>query len=263
MILLTCSKHKNKNKNDITTIITTCCRKSAPDASIILENIRNLKKYSPKMIKNLIIVFDGGLIKSNTNLHDKCKNDCNIKNYKIYIENIKKEVKNILPNSNVKFIEMDKRSCLTNSLKAGIDNSETKFINIVQDDLILVKKIDFEKIKDIINKNEDIQIIRYNRDLNSYHQKYTKKICPNKKFSKEFTIEINGIKLSKSNQYCDNNHITTKEFYYNYIFPNVKKYNFMEHSLICEVGNLIPDKIWHLGNYNDGNYLNNKDGRNN
>ena len=43
-----------KLNKKITTIITTCCRNSTPDISIIFENIKNLKKYSPKLIENLI-----------------------------------------------------------------------------------------------------------------------------------------------------------------------------------------------------------------
>ena len=34
----------------------------------------------------------------------------------------------------------------------------------------------------------------------------------------------------------------------------------MEHSLICEVENKLPDTIWHLG---ESFYINDKDGRNN
>ena len=36
----------------------------------------------------------------------------------------------------------------------------------------------------------------------------------------------------------------------------------MEHEIMCEVGQKIPDTIWHLGKYEDGYYVDHLDGRN-
>jgi hypothetical protein len=240
-----------------------CCRKSTPDTSIIIENINTLLKYCPTLTKNIIIIFDGSEIKNNK-LHIKCKGECSDTNYKKYIKNVKKQVNKILPKSNTKIIIMNERGCLTNALKTGIQNSNTEFINIMQEDLIIDKSFDVNGIINAIKNNNNIDLVRYNRSSNIYHQNWNSNFCKYKnKFTDKEIIKVNNLILSKSNQYSDNCHITTKDYYYKYIFPNINSYNFMEHSLICEVGKKLPDTIWHLGGYNDGFFINHKDGRNN
>ncbi len=247
----------------ITTIITTCCRKSAPDTSIIVSNINNLLKYCPILTKNVIIIFDGSYIKNNK-LHKKCQGKCSHFSYFIYINNVKQKITKLLPNSNIKFIIMNERGCLTNTLKKGIQNSNTEFINIMQEDLIIQKYFDVNNIIKAIKDNNNIDLIRYNLKSNLYHENYNLIRCENTSHlpNKEI-IKVNNLILSKSNQYSDNCHITTKTYYYKYIFPNINSHDFMEHSISCQVGKKIPDTIWHLGDYNDGFYLQDKDGRNN
>ena len=72
----------------ITTIITTSCRKSTPDTSIIIQNIKHMNTYCPWLTKNIIIVFDGSEIKIPIFMK-KCKGKCDaikIKHILIYQE---------------------------------------------------------------------------------------------------------------------------------------------------------------------------------
>ena len=161
---------------------------------------------------------------------------------------------------------MPERSCLTTALKKGIELCNTCFINIVQEDLILIRKFDLDSIINSIKTNKHIDLVRYNKDTNLETYNCTIRRCKdwskyNSKMEIKKTININGLILTRSNQYSDNCHITTKEFYEKYIFPNVNNYDFMEHSIMCEVGNIIPDTLWNLGRYNDGNFIKNLDGR--
>ena len=82
-----------------------------------------------------------------------------------------------------------------------------------------------------------------------------------KKSIKIATIKTNNITLSKSNQYSDNTHITTKLYYNTYVFPNVNMNSFMELDIDCQVGKKLPDTIWHLGKYEEGYYIKHLDGR--
>ena len=255
---------------DITTILNTCCRNNTPDDTIIINNIKNIKKYNSSLLENLIIVFDGKEIK-NPEIHPKCKGSCDILKYDIYIKNVKKKTKEILPTSNIKFIVMPERSCLTTSLKKGIQMCETKFLHTVQEDLSLKKTFDLKSVIDTIQNDPRVDLIRLNTGENKQHNEYTIKRCRKirkidiSSFNPE-TIKVNGLTLSRSNQYSDQNHITTKEFYEKYVFPNVKEGDFMEHFIMCEATGLfpgkdkLPDTLWHLGDYDDG-YTNHKNGR--
>ena len=148
-------------------------------------------------------------------------------------------------------------------MREGIDNCDTEFINIVQEDLVLQKSFVVEDITNAIKNNSAIDVIRYNYNTNDYHEDYNNHTCDTSKFPERKEINVNNMTLSLSNQYSDNCHITTKDYYYHHIFPNVDKYDFMEHSIACEVGNKLPATIWHLGSYSDGFYIKHLDGRNN
>jgi hypothetical protein len=229
---------------------------------MIINNVSKIHQFAPLLSKQIIIVFDGEQIQNKT-LNQKCKDYCHSSNYKIYIENTKRILREKFPESDIRFIKMPERSCLVNSLRAGIDASTTEFINIVQEDLIIQKKLPVKSMISAIRYNHNIDIIRYDRKSNQYHMDYNTTYCGTilKKILRQ-TVLINGIYLSKANQYCDQCHISTKEYYYKFIFPNVNNFDFMEHTLSCEVGNKIPDTIWHLGKYQDGFYVHHLDGRN-
>ncbi len=246
----------------ITTIITTCCRKSAPNTDMIVNNVKNIRKFAPALSQKIIIVFDGPIIE-NSNLDIKCQGPCNNKDYKAYIKNTQERILALLPNSKIQFIEMHERGCLVNSLRAGIKAADTDFINIMQEDLILQKPIPVDTMISEIQNNDDIDVIRYDREQNQYHWDYNLKYCQSLNLFKRTILVNNNTYFSKSNQYSDQCHITTKEYYNKFIFPNVDEYSFMEHKIICKVGNIIPDTIWHLGKYEDGYYIKHLDGRNN
>lgn len=252
---------------NITTILITNCRKSAPKDDIIIHVIKSYNNLMPELLNNLIIVFDGKEIK-NHNLHHKCKDNCNYTNYDKYISNIKYKVSNILSDSsNVIYIEIPERSCLTACIKKGIDACKTELINLIQDDLLLIKSFDLNNCIDAIVNNDNIDLIRYGLHNNMVDNASQEQWCKNnrnnlyKQFTKK-TIKHNELFFCKSNYYSDLPHISTKTFYYKYVFPNVPSNEFMEHILNCEVGNILPYTLWYLGNYDDGNYLVNLDGRN-
>ena len=100
--LVLCILLKNKD-NEITTILTTCCRNSAPDTSMILENIEKIHKYTPLLAKKIIIVFDGADIKYD-NIHKKCKGDCHKNNYIKYKKKLKRLFNYLYLYSNILYI---------------------------------------------------------------------------------------------------------------------------------------------------------------
>ena len=235
-----------------------------------MDNIKNIKKYNPPLLENLIIVFDGKDIK-NPGISPKCQTSCDNLKYDIYIENVKKKTKEILPTSNIKFIVMPERSCLSTSLKKGIQMCETKFLHIVQEDILLIKTFDLKSVIDTIQNDPRIDLIRLSTGTNKQHNQYAIKRCPKiwKKDISSFnpeTIKVRGLTISRTNQYSDQNHITTKDFYEKYVILNIKEGDFMEHYIMCEATGLfpgedkLPDTLWHLGDYDDG-YTIHTDGR--
>ena len=246
----------------ITTIITTCCRKSAPDTNMIVDNVKKIQQFAPTLTKKIIIVFDGPIIKNNA-LDSKCKGPCHLENYTEYVKNTKERIVELLPNSEIRFIEMSERSCLVNSLRAGIDAADTEFINIVQEDLILQKPLPVETMISAIRYNPGIDIVRYNTRTNEWHDNYCQHVGPSRTSTlPKHIISINDTYFSKARQYSDQCQISTKEYYYKFVFPNVNEFSFMENHIACEIEKKIPGTIWHLGRYHEGYYVDHGDGRN-
>ena len=245
---------------DVTTIINTCCRHNTPDDSIIKQCIQSLKKI-PELTKYIIIVFDGSYINQEKYIHKKCKDKCDNEKYEIYKKKVIKFTKDLYPNSDLQFIEMKERSCLTTSLKKGMSKAKTEYINLMQEDLIINKKFDAKNILKIMNEYDDMSIVRYSKGSNLSHEKYGKQLGIKNIKS---IIQINDYIFSKSNEYSDNNHITTKTFYDKHVWPRVKSCDFMEHSIsISDKMKDFPSEMWYIGDYNDGNYIRHLDGRNN
>ena len=205
-------------------------------------------------------------------MNQKCQTPCNIQNYNIYIEKVKRKITDMLPQSNIKFIIMPERSCLTTSLKAGIKECTTEFMFILQDDLILNKRFNLKSVVNCIKNDDRIDIIRLSWAKNQFENDYTIKNAlkrENKDISsfKPQTIKVNGLTLSHSNQYSDQVQITTKKFYEKYVIPNIEEGGFMEDSLMFEATGLfskqdkLPNTIWYLGEYDDGNYILNVNAR--
>ena len=252
----------NKDNSLVTSIITTCCRKNTPDTSIIKQTIESLK-IVPELSKQVIIVFDGGPIINEKDINEKCKTECNNDLYNEYKNNVQKISVDILGIDNVMFVYLKNRSCLSHCLHTGMNLIKTKFVNIVQEDLPIIRKFDFNYVIKIMNKYKDVNIIRYSIGKNIFHNEWGKKHCF-KVENEEIRVldENDSIKISKALHYSDNNQISTKEFYDKYIWPNVNKYSFMENDLLCISNNVLKDKIWFIGDYEDGDYSGNNDGRN-
>ncbi len=251
---------------NITTILVTNCRKNAPKDDIIINVIKSYNNLIPQLLYNLIIIFDGKEIKNN-NLNIKCKDKCNNTAYDKYISNVKNKVSNIFSDKNkVIFIEMPERSCLTACIKKGVDECKTEFINLIQDDLVLIKSFNLNNCIDAIINNDNIDMIRYSPYNNNNETNDMDQLCKKirndiyKPFT-NLTINYNNILYSRQNFYSDQNHISTKTFYNKYIFSNVPSNEFMEHILNCEVGNILPNTLWYIGDYSGGNFSKIFDGR--
>jgi hypothetical protein len=250
--------------NKITTIITTAPLKSMPSIDVIKQTIDSLKLIPFFYNNPVIIAFDGAWVdKKDNSIHPKCRHltsPTDMARYDIYKKRVKEYASTYLPNAT--FVELPKRGCLKNNLQNALDNVKTKYINIVQDDLVFVNSFDVVKLINIMEKRPDIKYIRYVDDINM-HNRWTKNHCHIKSMDTS-TIVVDGVALSKSNQYVDQNHLTTLDYYRNIIMPEVKSGDFMEHHHICKpYKNFKKYGSYFLGSpKNNIPYMKHIDGRN-
>jgi len=245
---------KNKTTPRITTIITTSPIQSM-DGSYFKETIDSLKHIPELKNSPIVICFDGGKV-LNDKLDGKCKNlndEIDIKQYEDYKNEVKKYVLSSFPN--VVITEAKERICLTQNIHNGMKLVKTKFVNVMQHDLPIIKSFDLDNIIKTIDENDYVKYVRYVLEKNRFHEEYNKKsgapILPHRK------IQKNGLTFSICSQWSDQNHITTKKYYDDIIFPEtLNKFSFMEHDLLSKPPtNHKRYGTWYLGDLDDGNYI--------
>lgn len=248
--------HPKLNNFGITTIITTAPQPSIPATKLITKCLDSLNIIPLLANSPLIIGFDGCVV-TDVRLDPKCKNefDCNL--YYEYKKNVKAIASKMFPQAI--FVELPARGCLTNLLHACMEKVTTKFVNVMQQDLPIDKGFDLENILQIMNTNDDMELIRYSRDTNKFHEDYTLDEC-NGVFPTK-TITRNGIKFTQCSQWSDNNHIAKISHYDEIVWPRTSQFTFMEHDLMCYPYHENFKGIWYIGDIDDGGYIIHTDGR--
>jgi hypothetical protein len=259
---------KKKKLGKITTLITTSPIPCMNSIKIIRQTIDSLSMIKSLLDEQVIICFDGGVVDPIQNINSKCTNlndDISLLKYKLYKNNVKIYALENLPY--VSFSELPVRGCLTKNLHNSFSNINTKYINVMQHDLPIIKHFDVDELLNAMEHDPEIKLVRYVYNSNKYHENYTKK-CFNEnsiytKLVTNIEKKYNNITLSTCSQWSDNNHITTVDYYTNIVFPKtLYKKSFMENTLDC-----LPIKdhslygTWYLGNINDGYYIKHIDGR--
>jgi len=255
----------------ITTIITTSPILCMKNINIISETIDSLF-INPILVNNhVIICFDGGPLDPNNIIDEKCANlgnEINIYEYETYKNKVKAYALTLLPY--VSFSELLFRGCLTNNIHNSFHMIKTEYINIMQHDLPIIKSFDIESIIKIMEHDKLVKLVRYVYDTNNFHNEYTKnfiKYDPKKyKALLPMQKKIYGdVILTICSQWSDQNHITSKKYYEDVVFPvTLLKGSFMEHFMFClPIEDHKKYGTWFLGEIYDGYYIKHTDGRNN
>ena len=241
----------------ITTIITTAPQPSIPSPTLIINTLKSLEIVSLFKTSPIIIGFDGCTV-VHKNLDPKCKTVYSCPIYEQYKENVKREATKVFPN--VKFVELGTRGCLSSLLYSCIQHVQTQFVNIVQQDLPIVKYFDAENVLLAMENNTSMDLVRYSFGTNKSHEKYTHNMCG--KTLPKLTIIRRGLKFTQCSQWSDNNHIAKVDHYRNLVWPNTNTHSFMEHQIACYPVDNGYKKIWYLGEPDDGDFIYHTDGRN-
>jgi hypothetical protein len=256
-----CKFNDNMSNLNITTLITTSPIKSMPNISLIKTTINSLKLVNNLYESPIIICCDGGIRdkKKQKKLSNKCEqflSESDIHNYNKYKQNLKEFIKDKL---NIKIVELNFRGGLTLNLKNGMKYVNTKYVNIMQHDLPIIRSFSLN-ILDVIN-DHNIDLIRYVRKSNKFHEEYVHKIVNKTPFKYDEYV-YNNILFTKCNQFSDNNHISTLDYYNTIIFPRCRDGYFMEDQLFeLPILNKIPGNYMYLGGINDGGYIKHLNGR--
>lgn len=252
----------------ITTIVNICCRSSRGAMRAAEETLLSLRLDPTLALARVIIAADGVAPDPSRHLDPKCAGPCDARMYAKAKEMLLQRAKEALPR--VELLEMPFRACLSSTLKHAMRDVKTEFVNVVQDDLPLQRSPDVALLMETIEDETDVDLVRYT-DSNASHYDWTLVghawepwTCASPPTRRRETRNCrSGARLSLSNQYSDQNHVATVDFYEKHVWPNVKEGSFMEHDILCMPSPLFPERCaWFLGDYDEGGYIHHLDGRN-
>ena len=248
-----------KKAHDITVVMTTCCRASAPSTRMVQKVFESVK-LEPLLMDRIVLGFDGAEV-SDENLHEKCKGLCNTGHYEQYIKDVVRLAFKYF--RNVDYVVMPVRSCLTTTLRAAMERVETEFVFVAQEDISLAKPFRLEAIMNAMAEDPQLGIVRPAAATNNAQREFIERNCQYPSTTPAVK-SINGLELLQLDEYSDQNHVSTKSFYRDQVWPRVPDGDFMEHIIGC--AKRFPGlsgRLWLVGgSLADGRYSTHEDGRN-
>jgi len=156
------------------------------------------------------------------------------KTYNKYFENLQAYI-DTSKFKNIETVKALEWGHLTRSLKNAVSKVKTKYILVLQHDIHIHREIPVLDMIALMEKNEHIKHLRFNVRRNHPTFMWWDGYKGGKhQFAEE---EVDGVKLCFTPAWSDQNHLATKEYYENVVFPDCSNadgeliYDFMENRL--------------------------------
>jgi hypothetical protein len=215
------------NFKDVTVIISGSCLDSHPSIAYMQEVIESLPLAGVPLDTRIILTHDA-VREDDSQFEDKQKR------YVKYFENLENYLKSS-KYTNIEILKAATWGHLTRSLRAAVSLVTTKYLFVLQHDIHIRREIPVNRLISLMEKYPHIKHLRFNTRKNHplfmWWDGYTDGGCT---FSE---TEYDGIKLCITPAWSDQNHIATKEYYENIVFPTCTDNNgelmrdFMENRL--------------------------------
>lgn len=219
--------NKLKSEHELTVIISGSYLDSHPEITFMREVVESLGFTG--------IPHDTSLILS----HDKIKPGTEGAEekemaYQEYFKNLEEYVKTS-PFKNITISQAPEWGHLTRTLKYAVSQVKTKYMLVLQHDIHIRREIPVLKMIDLMETYSHVKHLRFNVRRNHptfmWWDGYAGGSCL---FSEE---EYDSVKLCVTPAWSDQNHLATKEYYENVVFPDCTNpdneliWDFMENRL--------------------------------
>ena len=214
-------------KEDITVIISASHLDSHPEITFIKEVIESLDLTG--LSENTPVLLSHDQLKPGIEGYDDKQ-----KSYEEYFANLEQYVKT--SPRNLQIVKAPEWGHLTRSLKNAVSLVETEYMLVLQHDIHIRREIPVAKMLKLMKKYKRIKHLRFNVRKNFPIFMWWDGYCKDGKclFGEE---EYDGVKLCVTPAWSDQNHLATKEYYENVVFPDCTNddgeliYDFMENRL--------------------------------
>jgi len=247
-----------EEKEELSVIICASYLDTHPDITSIREVIDSLDLTGISNHTHIILAHD----QLNA---EQAKYPEKVEAYQQYFLNLKKHIKGI-KYQNTQIVVAQEWGHLTRSLKNAMQYVKTKYVLVLQHDIHIRRKIPVQSMVDLMQEHKNIKHLRFNvrKNLPTFdwwdgYQENGKVIFTEKAYSK--------VKVCLTPAWSDQNHLTTKDYYENVVFPDCTHegeliYDFMENKLnpLCH-SNQERYGTYIYGGYGDARTSRHSDGR--
>ncbi len=195
---------------ELSVIITASPIRSHPSTHMISTVIDSLARLGITENVPLILAHDGLPPGSTSEIR---------KRYEEYLAILANLIKD-RPKAQITIL--DEWGQLTASLRKAMNCVATKYVLICQHDLVFTKKVNFQQALQVLRTTPKVRHIRFNLQHNRPYSFDTHPRTRLKSYREErFGVDNNMISLVRTIGWSDNNHLTTRGYYDEIVFPMV------------------------------------------
>jgi hypothetical protein len=220
-------EHMEQAAKGLTVIISGSHLESHPEITFVKEVIDSLSFTGISYDTPIILSHDR--IKPGTEGYTE-KEEA----YQAYFNNLKEYTKTSAFR-NITIFQAPEWGHLTRTLKYAVSQVKTKYMLVLQHDIHIRREIPVLEMIDLIEKHENIKHLRFNVRRNHPTFMWWDGYQGGKTLFNE--EEYEGTKVCITPAWSDQNHLATKEYYENVVFPDCTNpdgeliYDFMENRL--------------------------------
>ena len=224
----------------------------------------------PDLLRDVRLVFDGATPPSNMRGYTwKCKQAADERAYAAYKARARAALQQ-LPAAQaigaLTVLELPTRRCHSGAVRAGVANTTSLFVAVLQNDLPLLKPFDLRALLAVMTVHPEVQKVSFTAGTNTCNRRVATTICKkHRKLGRSAVVpELSlAVPLTVVQFWWDGNHVASAAHYRRVFSQRVPDGGFVENAVFCRPWLNHSEWGTHmLGNMSDGRYSAHANARN-
>ena len=221
----------------------------------------------PDLLRDVRLVFDGATPPSNTRGYSwKCKQAADESAYAAYKARARAALQQLPAVGALTVLELPTRRCHSGTVRAGVANTTSLFVAVLQNDLPLLKPFDLRALLAVMTVHPEVQKVSFTAGTNACNRRVATTICKkHRKLGRSAVVpELSlAVPLTVVQFWWDGNHVASAAHYRRVFSQRVPDGGFVENAVFCRPWlNHSEWGTYMLGNMSDGRYSAHANARN-
>ena len=252
--------------NLLTTVVTDSPHAAGVEPNMLLRTLASFA-IVPDLLRDVRLVFDGATPPSNTRGYSwKCKQAADESAYAAYKARARAALQQLPAVGALTVLELPTRRCHSGTVRAGVANTTSLFVAVLQNDLPLLKPFDLRALLAVMTEHPYVQKVSFSAGTNACNRRVATTICKkHRKLGRSAVVpELSlAVPLTVVQFWWDGNHVASAAHYRRVFSQRVTDGGFVENAVFCRPWlNHSEWGTYMLGNMSDGRYSAHANARN-